>query len=191
MKKAPSVGSHQYRLQDKSEWIVIKGCYEAIVSEDEYEKAQKVIRTKDRKAAKQRKETEVQKILKDLSDIMAKEEHNKASKLRRYEEYAAGVLSKEAYLKEKQNADVKEKVLREEKVAKEEAMSLLEHNTNVQDIEETVLERYRTQDGLTNDMAKAFVEAVYIKPDSVVEIKWRYKDNLDKTIKNDKMEVDK
>ncbi len=43
-KSEPSVGSHKFRLQDKSKWIVVNNQYEPIISEEEYEKAQRIFR---------------------------------------------------------------------------------------------------------------------------------------------------
>ncbi len=41
---------------------------------------------------------------------------------------------------------------------------------------ETAVKRYSEQPELTNEMAKAFVEAVYVCSNESVEIRWRYGD---------------
>ena len=41
---------------------------------------------------------------------------------------------------------------------------------------ETAVKRYSEQPELTNEMAKAFVETVYVCSNESVEIRWRYGD---------------
>ena len=41
---------------------------------------------------------------------------------------------------------------------------------------ETAVKRYSEQPELTNEMGKAFVEAVYVCSNESVEIRWRYGD---------------
>ncbi len=43
-KGAPGVGSRKYRIQDESKWIVVKDQYDSVISEDDFEKAQRIFR---------------------------------------------------------------------------------------------------------------------------------------------------
>ena len=45
-------------------------------------------------------------------------------------------------------------------------------------IEQELADRFKGQEELTNEMALAFIDAVYIMPGSRVEIWWKFKDPL-------------
>ena len=99
-------------------------------------------------------------LMGQMSDLQKKEEHIRNDKLRHYEDYVSGSLSREAYIRSKSSADEELHSLREE-------MSQLE--VSISD----------GQQKLTNEMAMAFVKAVYIHSDGHIDIQFRFKDTLE------------
>ena len=56
-------------------------------------------------------------------------------------------------------------------------MAELEHrNLEEKTIEQRLVGRFKGLTELTNEMALAFIDAVYIQPGGQVEIKWKFKD---------------
>ena len=110
-----------------------------------------------------------------------KETPEKADKLRQYESYAAGVTAKDVYLRNKSSADEQLSAIREEIDQCERSMAELEHTLpEEKSMEQEAADRFKGQDELTNEMALAFIEAVYIQPGGQVEIRWKFKDPLEK-----------
>ncbi len=262
-----AVGSNKHRLQDESEWIVIKGRFEPIISEEVFEQAQKIllkkrmvekqthdyplrslvrcgccgrlmkrrtkgygyeckykkddakgecagisyetendlenvvfrairtqieiydVKTADRKALNEQKSKAVKETVAELSALEHQADHVREDKLRQYEEYVAGRISKEAYLKKKADGDTRLANIKEKIAENTSKLSNLERRVYASDEDDTVA-HFRSQEKLTNEMAKAFIEAVYIHEKAAVEIKWRFADCFSETIKNDEMEVD-
>ena len=115
---------------------------------------------------------------KNLKNLQTQAEQLKMSKLRTYEKYVAGEISKQEYVKLKTEADEKlaansdeqqtaEKRLRQldsEEVCSESALqsACKSHNTEV----------------LTYDLAHAFIKAIYVFQAGDVEIAWKFKDPI-------------
>lgn len=249
-------------IQDKKDWIIVEGMHEAIVSKEEYEAAQKVIRGGVKKATREKhlyplrglvccgncKRTMTRRLMastgkyiyscthstrdrntecavheryeeagleqvaynaiqqfislaekenvqnrkvsalrKDaISDCMTQlrklqtqAEQLKGSKLRWYEKYTNGDISKPEYLKFKADADKK---LAENEEAQREAESRMERldseRTCSDDRLDAACRDFQKSRQITYELAHAFIKAVYVYPDERVEIEWKFKDSF-------------
>lgn len=100
----------------------------------------------------------------------------KAERIRQYEGYAEGIISRENYLQAK--AELTEQISLME-TALERAKALLEENEAVSD----EIDRLRNQaeesmvyDTLTKEMADAFIDTVYIYDDKRIEVSFTFDD---------------
>lgn len=67
--------------------------------------------------------------------------------------------------------------IQEEMTSCETAMSELEYRLpEEKSMEAELADRFKGQGELTNEMALAFIDAVYLYPDRRVEIKWKFED---------------
>ncbi|MCR5790714.1 MAG: hypothetical protein K6G83_12565 [Lachnospiraceae bacterium] len=123
-----------------------------------------------RKAAEQEKDARKR----DIEDMRFRMERLKGDKLGLYEEYVEGSISREEYVSRKKAYDQR---IEAAKIELEEAA--LTSKTIEEDLPEEVevaVKQYSEQDELSNEMAKAFVEAVYVCSNESIEIRWRYGD---------------
>ena len=258
--KVASVGSNKHLKTKEEDWIVVEGMHEAIVSKDEFELAQAVIRggeknpkrnlryyplkglvccgnckraltrrklrneggyfyqcthsTHDRdtdcpvgeryseawiedtayKAIGQMltlvekravKEHEISKRRKSaitecadtIRDLQKQSEQLKAVKLRLYEKYTSGSITKAEYLKRKAETDAKmsenEEAIRQGHERMQELDS--EHPCSDERLD-AVLGEYQKGEGLTYELAHALISAIYVHGHDSIEIVWMFKD---------------
>lgn len=127
-----------------------------------------------------RKRNAIQEKLDLLASLQAQSEKQKKMKLKLYEQYTSGELSRQNYLEQKKTVD-------EKAASTADEIALLE--TSVEEIEvtnshhETAFEQsFNTFFGeteLSYESAHAFVKAVYVFFDKRVEIHWKFKDVFD------------
>jgi len=114
-----------------------------------------------------------------IRTLQKQNEQNKASKLRLYEKYAAGSITKEAYIQQKAAADVK---IAENDGAiqrSHERMKELDSETACSDEKlDAVCEQYADCKALTYELTHTFISAVYIYDLDNIEIVWKFKDFL-------------
>lgn len=114
-----------------------------------------------------------------IRNLQKQNEQHKASKLRLYEKYAAGSITKEAYIQQKAAADVK---IAENDGAiqrSHERMKELDSETACSDEKlDAVCEQYADCKALTYELTHAFISAVYIYDLDNIEIVWKVKDFL-------------
>ena len=114
-----------------------------------------------------------------IRTLQKQNEQHKASKLRLYEKYAAGSITKEAYIQQKAAADVK---IAENDGAiqrSHERMKELDSETACSDEKlDAVCEQYADCKALTYELTHAFISAVYIYDLDNIEIVWKFKDFL-------------
>ena len=114
-----------------------------------------------------------------IRTLQKQNEQHKASKLRLYEKYAAGSITKEAYIQQKAAADVK---IAENDGAiqrSHERMKELDSETACSDEKlDAVCEQYADCKALTYELTHAFISAVYIYDLDNIEIVWKVKDFL-------------
>lgn len=111
--------------------------------------------------------------------LQKQNEQHKASKLRLYEKYAAGSITKEAYIQQKVAADVKIAENDEAIQRSHERMKELDSETSCSDEKlDAVCDQYADCKALTYELTHAFISAVYIYDLDNIEIVWKFKDFL-------------
>ena len=114
-----------------------------------------------------------------IRTLQKQNEQHKASKLRLYEKYAAGSITKEAYIQQKAAADVKIAENDEAIQRSHERMKELDSETACSDEKlDAVCEQYADCKALTYELTHAFISAVYIYDLDNIEIVWKFKDFL-------------
>lgn len=114
-----------------------------------------------------------------IRTLQKQNEQHKASKLRLYEKYAAGSITKEAYIQQKAATDVK--IAENDGVIQRshERMKELDSETACSDEKlDAVCEQYADCKALTYELTHAFISAVYIYDLDNIEIVWKFKDFL-------------
>ena len=260
-RKSGGVGSRKSIAQDQEDWIVVEGMHEAIVSKDEFELAQAVIRGRREESQKESallspqrslcaaatanaplpgessemradisisvptqrmtairiarlvkdtarhglrtlltkaigqmltlvekravKEHEISKRRKSaitecadtIRDLQKQSEQLKAVKLRLYEKYTSGSITKAEYLKRKAETDAKmsenEEAIRQGHERMQELDS--EHPCSDERLD-AVLGEYQKGEGLTYELAHALISAIYVHGHDSIEIVWMFKD---------------
>ena len=114
---------------------------------------------------------------KNLKNLQAQAEQLKGSKLRWYEKYTGGDISKAEYLKLKSDVDKK---LSENETAQWEAESRMEQldseRTCSDDRMDAACRDFQKSRQITCELAHAFIKAIYVYPDNRVEIEWKFKE---------------
>lgn len=259
-RKSGGVGSRKSIPQDRKDWIVVEGMHEAIISKEEFEQAQAVIRggnrnpkpkpkfyplkglvccgnckrvltrrklknestyfyqcthsTHDRdtecpvgerygeawledtaykaigqiltlvekKAVKEheiskRRKSAITECADTIRDLQKQSEQLKALKLRLYEKYTSGNITKAEYLKRKAETDAKmvenEEAIRQGHERMQELDS--EHPCSDEKLDK-VLGEYQKGEGLTYELAHALISAIYVHGRDSIEIVWKFKD---------------
>lgn len=93
----------------------------------------------------------------------------KKQKLKSYEEYSGGAITKQVYLDEKRIIDEKLRTIEDSSDAAKQRIADLE-SMEESEPQTSQLDRFLNEPSLTYDMAHAFVETVYIYPDGTTEI---------------------
>ena len=111
--------------------------------------------------------------------LQKQNEQHKASKLRLYEKYAAGSITKEAYIQQKTATDTKIAENDEAIQRSHERMKELDSETSYSDEKlDAVCDQYADCKALTYELTHAFISAVYIYDLDNIEIVWKFKDFL-------------
>ena len=114
-----------------------------------------------------------------IRTLQKQNEQHKASKLRLYEKYAAGSITKEAYIQQKAATDAKIAENDETIQRSHERMKELDSETSCSDEKlDAVCEQYADCKALTYELTHAFISAVYIYDLDNIEIVWKFKDFL-------------
>ena len=114
-----------------------------------------------------------------IRTLQKQNEQHKASKLRLYEKYAAGSITKEAYIQQKAAADTKIAENDEAIQRSHERMKELDSETSCSDEKlDAVCDQYADCKALTYELTHAFISAVYIYDLDNIEIVWKFKDFL-------------
>ena len=111
--------------------------------------------------------------------LQKQNEQHKASKLRLYEKYAAGSITKEAYIQHNAATDTKIAENDEAIQRSHERMKELDSETSCSDEKlDAVCDQYADCKALTYELTHAFISAVYIYDLDNIEIVWKFKDFL-------------
>ncbi len=112
-----------------------------------------------------------------IRTLQKQNEQHKASKLRLYEKYAAGSITKEAYIQQKAATDTKIAENDEAIQRSHERMKELDSETSCSDEKlDAVCDQYADCKALTYELTHAFISAVYIYDLDNIEIVWKFKD---------------
>ena len=132
---------------------------------------------KERKTFMDSRSARTQELMDQLARLQKQQEHLKTDKLRQYEGYASGLISKEMYMRNKNSFDEKLLEISSEVSAIESQMSQIEQRLPYQiSMEEELSDRFAGAQELTNEMARAFIDAIYVFPDDQITIQWKYRD---------------
>ena len=257
-RKSGGVGSRKTISQKKEDWIIVEGMHEAIVSKEEFELAQAVIRggeknpkrnlryyplkglvccgnckraltrrklrnesgyfyqcthsTHDRdtdcpvgeryseawiedtaykaigqmltlvekKAVKEheiskRRKSAISECADAIRDLQKQYEQLKAVKLRLYEKYTSGSITKAEYLKRKAETDTKMSENEEAIQRGHQRMQELDSEHPCSDERlDAVLGEYQKGEGLTYELAHALISAIYVHGHDSIEIVWKF-----------------
>ena len=258
-RKSCGVGSRKTIAQDHEDWIIVEGMHDAIVTKEEYELAQTVIRggvkkpqrtqreyplkglvccgnckramarrtlkngtafyqcgysTHDRdtecrvgerffeatieevvynaitqylslieeKSEQNRKVSDLRKTaIKECTDnirgLQKQGEQLKSLKLRLYEKYTAGIISRDEYIRQKSEIDARLAENDEAIRSGHERMQQLDSDQPCSDRRLDVMSEDAKDKGLlTYELAHTFVDAIYVHDHDSVEIAWKFKD---------------
>ena len=118
-------------------------------------------------------------VLRKFRILQKQNEQHKASKLRLYEKYAAGSITKEAYIQQKAATDAKIAENDEAIQRSHERMKELDSETSCSDEKlDAICDQYADCKALTYELTHAFISAVYIYDLDSIEIVWKFKDFL-------------
>ena len=124
------------------------------------------------------KSTAMQDVVADTRRMERDIETYKAERIRQYEAYAEGVISRETYLTKKEELTDKIDSLQ---TALDRLRSLAEEDTAMTDAVSTINEKAEQSmvyDTLTKEMADAFIETVYVYDEQTIEVEFTFDDLL-------------
>ena len=120
----------------------------------------------------------IQDVTADTRRMERDIETYKAERIRQYEAYAEGVISRETYLTKKEELTDKIDSLQ---TALDRLRSLVEEDTAMTDAVSTINEKAEqsmAHDTLTKEMADAFIETVYVYDEQTIEVEFTFDDLL-------------
>ena len=117
-----------------------------------------------------------------IRSLQTQTEQLKGVKLRLYEKYTSGSITKQEYLKQKSDTDAKLAENAEAIRFAEERMRELDSEQPCSDERlDAVCNEYRNSSALTYELAHAFISAVYVHNQDNIEIVWKFKAFLSET----------
>ena len=244
--------------QDKADWIIYEGAHDAIISKEDFDRAQEAIRQRPRRARGPAQEYPLKGLLKcgnchrtlsrihssagyyyrctkskadensdcpkgklftekeiegivfravkqmlavcqerraqksalvltrreriaacvaELQRLQQEQERYKQEKLRAYENFSGGTLSKDAYLKQRAEIDSKLSEVKSEQDSQEQLLTDLERMA-FQDSarEDDVFTAYAGATELTAELAGTFIKEVLVSSPTEIEIVWKFRD---------------
>ena len=131
----------------------------------------------DRVPIKTDKKIETLDVVAELSLLDSQIDSLKSYKIRLYENYTSGELTKEMFLKQKADADTKIADIEVKKSELEENLNSANDTAQTGDEQvDNLLAIFSKSNKLTYEMAHSFIKAIYIYDDENIEIEWRFKD---------------
>ncbi len=109
-----------------------------------------------------------------LSDLQMQVDGIKKLKTRQYKQYVEEEISRDMFVKLKADCDSKIAELETQiEVLSKEKIPVVTNNKTA-----TLINLFTSRENFTNEIAKAFIKAIYIYDDENIEIEWNFKDNL-------------
>ena len=135
---------------------------------------------KEHEISKRRKST-ISECADAIRDLQKQYEQLKAVKLRLYEKYTSGSITKAEYLKRKAETDTKMSENEEAIQRGHQRMQELDSEHPCSDERlDAVLGEYQKGEGLTYELAHALISAIYVHGHDSIEIVWKFKDIFEK-----------
>lgn len=128
----------------------------------------------DNKPAKKLKARD---FIAELSSLDSQIESLKNYKIRLYENYTSGELTKEMFLKQKTDVDKNIADIEVSKIEIEENLNSTSTPISTGDTQiDSLISIFSQSDKLTYEMAHSFIKAIYIHDENNIEIEWKFKD---------------
>ncbi len=124
-----------------------------------------------------------QKNMVDVKRMEREMEVLKAERIRQYEAYAEGVVSREQYTAKREEISAKVDTLQ---TALDRLRSLMEEDATMTDEVARISEKAKqsmVHDTLTKEMAEAFIETVYVFDEKTIEVEFKFDDLLHEAAK--------
>lgn len=136
-----------------------------------------VVALQDKFSIKADKKIKTLDVVAELSVLDSQIESLKNYKIRLYENYTTGDITKDLFLKQKADADKKIADIETEKVALKEKIQAKRTDTTTPNLKiDNLITIFSKEDKLTYEMARAFIKAIYIYDEADIEIEWKFKD---------------
>jgi len=114
-----------------------------------------------------------------IKSLQTQTEQLKNAKLRLYEKYTSGSITKADYLKQKQEADAKLEENAEAIRQAHERMQELDSEQSCSDDRlNAVCDEFKGSKALTFELTHAFIKAIYVHAQDNIEIVWKFDDFL-------------
>ena len=128
------------------------------------------------------RKTAIKECADNIRALQMQSEQLKGVKLRLYEKYTSGSITREEYLRQKTVTDAKIADNEEAIRRGHERMQELDSEQSCSDKRlDEVCSEYQTATALTYELAHAFISAIYIHDQDNIEIVWKFGDIFDKT----------
>ncbi len=123
------------------------------------------------------KEFKARDFITELSSLDSQIESLKSYKIRLYENYTSGELTKEMFLKHKDDADKKITDIEVNKIEIEENFSSANNPVDTGDTQvNNLISIFSKSNKLTYEMSHSFINAIYVHGEDSIEIEWKFKD---------------
>jgi len=113
----------------------------------------------------------------ELQKLQQQQERHRQEKLRAYEDFSGGAITKDAYLKQRAEIDGRIAAAKAEQDSKEQLLAELERMA-FQDKarEDDVFDTYAGATELTAELAGAFIREILVSSPAEIEIVWKFRD---------------
>ena len=126
------------------------------------------------------RKTAIKECADSIRTLQMQSEQLKGVKLRLYEKYTSGSITREDYLRQKTSTDAKIADNEEAIRRGHERMQELDSEQSCSDERlDEVCKEYRKSEALTYELAHAFISAMYIHDQDNIEIVWKFGDIFD------------
>ena len=155
---------------------------EAWIEDTAYKAIGQMLTLVEKKAVKEheiskRRKSAISECADAIRDLQKQYEQLKAVKLRLYEKYTSGSITKAEYLKRKAETDTKMSENEEAIQRGHQRMQELDSEHPCSDERlDAVLGEYQKGEGLTYELAHALISAIYVHGHDSIEIVWKFKD---------------
>ena len=173
-----------YSMHDRDTECPVGERYsEAWIEDTAYKAIGQMLTLVEKKAVKEheiskRRKSAISECADAIRDLQKQYEQLKAVKLRLYEKYTSGSITKAEYLKRKAETDAKMSENEEAIQQGHQRMQELDSEHPCSDERlDAVLGEYQKGEGLTYELAHALISAIYVHGHDSIEIVWKFKES--------------